>query len=50
MIHLRCISRLNVCRYLIEIAKIYHIEYEPDPQVMIEDRRPVGTLPIATFN
>lgn len=29
-------------RYLIEIAKIYNIEYEPDPQVMREDQRPIG--------
>lgn len=32
-------------RYLIEIAKIYNIEYEPDPQVMREDSRPTG-MPI----
>lgn len=31
-------------RYLIEIAKIYNIEYEPDPQVMKDDNRPIGNL------
>lgn len=30
------------CRYLIEIAKIYNIPYEPDPEVMKEDLRPIG--------
>lgn len=34
--------KFNANRYLIEIAKIYNIEYEPDPQVMIEDHRPTG--------
>lgn len=29
-------------RYLIEIAKIYNIEYEPDPHVMLEASRPAG--------
>lgn len=29
-------------RYLIEIAKNYNIEYEPDPQVMKEELRPIG--------
>lgn len=29
-------------RYLIEIANIYNIEYEPDPQVMKDENRSVG--------
>ncbi|KAJ8673938.1 hypothetical protein QAD02_005200 [Eretmocerus hayati] len=29
-------SKLLVEKYLIEIAKIYNVEYEPDPQVMAE--------------
>lgn len=36
------IDNLFRFRYLIEIAKIYNIEYEPDPQVMQEENRPVG--------
>lgn len=36
------ISTVFARRYLIEIAKIYNIEYEPDPQVMREDNRPIG--------
>lgn len=38
MIYILCIR----CRYLIEIASIYNIEYEPDPQVMKDENRPVG--------
>ncbi|XP_046980934.1 IST1 homolog [Schistocerca americana] len=34
--------KLLVEKYLIEIAKNYDIEYQPDPQVMEEDLRPVG--------
>ncbi|XP_031620956.1 IST1 homolog isoform X3 [Contarinia nasturtii] len=34
--------KLLVEKYLIEIAKIYNIEYEPDPQVMKEEGRPLG--------
>lgn len=30
------------CRYLIEIARSEGIEYEPDPQVMLEDSREIG--------
>lgn len=29
-------SKLLVEKYLIEIAKIYNVEYEPDPQIMAE--------------
>lgn len=32
--------KLLVEKYLIEIAKIYHIEYEPDPQIMKESEVP----------
>ncbi|XP_055913630.1 IST1 homolog isoform X2 [Eupeodes corollae] len=32
--------KLLVEKYLIEIAKNYNIEYEPDPQVMQEDNKP----------
>lgn len=31
-----------VSRYLIEIAKIFNVEYEPDPEVMQEQPRPLG--------
>lgn len=31
-------------RYLIEIAKIYNVDYEPDPTVMKDDGRPIGNL------
>lgn len=41
-IFLMIISTVFARRYLIEIAKIYNIEYEPDPQVMREDNRPIG--------
>lgn len=34
--------KLLVEKYLIEIAKNYNIEYEPDPQVMKEDLRSIG--------
>lgn len=35
--------KLLVEKYLIEIAKNYNIDYEPDPQVMLGDSpRPVG--------
>ncbi|XP_055324941.1 IST1 homolog isoform X2 [Sitodiplosis mosellana] len=34
--------KLLVEKYLIEIAKIYNIAYEPDPQVMREEGRPIG--------
>lgn len=36
--------KLLVEKYLIEIAKNYNIEYEPDPQVMKEDIRSIGML------
>jgi vacuolar protein sorting-associated protein IST1 len=36
--------KLLVEKYLIEIAKIYNIEYEPDPQVMKDDARSDGFL------
>lgn len=36
--------KLLVEKYLIEIANNYHIEYEPDPQVMKEDVRSIGML------
>lgn len=29
-------------RYLIEIAKIFNVEYEPDQQVLQEEPRPLG--------
>lgn len=41
------IEQFVVCvvfRYLIEIAKIYNIEYEPDPLVMRDDARPIGKI------
>lgn len=31
--------KLLVEKYLIEIAKIYNIEYEPDPQIMKDDQK-----------
>ena len=34
--------KLLVEKYLIEIAKIYNIDYEPDPQIMKDDSRPIG--------
>lgn len=34
--------KLLVEKYLIEIANIYNIEYEPDPQVMEGDKREIG--------
>ncbi|XP_069688870.1 IST1 homolog isoform X1 [Periplaneta americana] len=34
--------KLLVEKYLIEIAKNYNIEYEPDPQVMKEDQQSMG--------
>ncbi|KAJ9584410.1 hypothetical protein L9F63_021248, partial [Diploptera punctata] len=34
--------KLLVEKYLIEIAKNYNIEYEPDPQVMKEDQQGIG--------
>lgn len=33
---------LSLCRYLIEIANTYNIEYEPDPQVMKDDNQTIG--------
>lgn len=36
--------KLLVEKYLIEIAKIFNVEYEPDPQVMKSDSRPEGFL------
>ena len=29
--------KLTVEKYLIEIAKYYNVEYEPDPQIMSQD-------------
>ncbi|XP_055373369.1 IST1 homolog isoform X2 [Condylostylus longicornis] len=34
--------KLLVEKYLIEIANNYSVEYEPDPEVMKEDLRPIG--------
>ncbi|XP_026478581.1 IST1 homolog [Ctenocephalides felis] len=34
--------KLLVEKYLIEIAKIYNIDYQPDPEIMREDNRPIG--------
>lgn len=34
--------KILVEKYLIEIAKNYNIEYEPDPQVMKDDQHPIG--------
>lgn len=38
--------KLLVEKYLIEIAKIYNIDYQPDPEIMREDNRPIGKLHI----
>ncbi|XP_037905320.1 IST1 homolog isoform X3 [Hermetia illucens] len=34
--------KLLVEKYIVEIAKNYNIEYEPDPQVMKDDQKPIG--------
>jgi vacuolar protein sorting-associated protein IST1 len=36
--------KLLVEKYLIEIAKIYNIDYEPDQSIMKDDHRPEGFL------
>lgn len=44
------VNILTFCRYLIEIAKIYNIQYEPDPQVMREEGRPIGMFSVENCN
>ena len=42
--------KLTVEKYLIEIAKYYNVDYQPDPQVNDQCSRPGQICPMESFS